>query len=1506
MKPQVAVDTHIQEVWLWQWSLGSHAHIEQRTCDIVANFSDMKEKEIWLLNDVINLLKDWTKKIQKEDLYKFPNNILKSKEVRDAGIDRIIHELRKKTYIDEIWTIKNAILDDVTRFSLFENESSELFSLLKWHLSKMLKQDWRIYETFLPVFLQYKQKIINDTDMIKAAQIWINMNLIQPNLISQHNISQVLWIQEKFLLSGNYQSSFQHCLTNKKYESALIIQKKWLDTVEDKSFIEKSLQSTLLSLFCGSSSLYHESIKLISNNFFDENDRERIVSESAKDAILQLAQNKEYCFIERIDNIVQHYIKWTDKYVAFLQNTSLHQEILANELDRFHLDNSCTFLENLNMIKSWWIKPSKQWEQDFIKKCKDQLNNCSYSQYSWDSVNILEFLWQLYQIIANKKVQYELAIVVLNHLIENNSTHFKMFSECITIIKDILNSYIQHNKKVSWLLKHIHKVFGQEWYKDILWDALPFYISLETNLWWVKTLMQFSESTQNSVHPLLQSVIEQIDLYDFPEFYDELNTFLQSCTEEKLLFCVQQWVTRWESLQQIWEQFDEQRRKVELLSTRPQRIKTVAGELFPLRTDHQRALAIENRARLHVRKGKSVDDAQQRSEQEIMPQQKFQQYWEIVTYIAQLMGIEQMTKKDIVFSTNRKGQHSRYIYLNTDWVKRAVKISDHFSSRINTMEDGTPIVYSLVIDENKQQFTWFSPQSVNKDDWSRHREHYLRNVLQNQTENTFDWLLQRLTPDLFILHETEQKDWTQDEWVERIEDKNILLLIDSLLQRSTNPFTTFHPEPVFDESGKVRYVNIVNDRQRIIYAVWVHWMHEEEPLEGVITVQDDSVWVTTQRVQWSWTCEQFLSESIVDNRDRIFFSETKPDTSKQYQEISSHYFSPWVTCTAKHHFSDKNWKKITIMTNEMDYTKVFMEEWCLINYNDNLWDEVVILHDDETIQHVFQWWDERNWTYKAFIDDYRYWWDEKALVYSTDSSGQMTNIFWERVPREKWNVIITPDDLDQDQQRVLTHLALWKNVFVSWRAWTGKSAIINFLQTVFNNKNIEKTASTWFSAKNINWFTTSSALKLRIFENNDLEIIEANKWSGLKDVDIFVVDEALMFNTEQLRQINLALQAMHGNKELFGWKQVIFLWDIAQLEPFTWQNWIGTHYFNDFVTIDLQTIHRQESNTFKSILEHFRSDVLKSLLSTSKNELLPYTSLEWKNWLIITWNKERANEINEHVLKSFWNTVREFEPTIEWVYTKELPYETLKIAPWMQVMCTRNCTMWGRYGTKLVNWDIGIVTKIHDDEVVVCFQGKWVVRITLMKDEQYRSKEVEWSVSYFPLIPAYAVTVWKAQWLTLQEWVIDSSVFASENQRVRYTAVSRFKTLDGIHITDVIAALKRNKWLNMLRMDHQLFEDMITSDQIPIEIIKNYLPSCSVDEQKSILKILMQWRYGYKIIDLQKSLLATTYLTDIQRKEIIIAKNQYMSWSLDEQQFRKMVEKFGWIIDEVEYDYEEE
>ncbi len=125
----------------------------------------------------------------------------------------------------------------------------------------------------------------------------------------------------------------------------------------------------------------------------------------------------------------------------------------------------------------------------------------------------------------------------------------------------------------------------------------------------------------------------------------------------------------------------------------------------------------EDRERTRRRIQKYVDNrwydswlsAARRVLTERMPREKFEAYARIVKVLTNIYATE-LTKNSIQFSTNRNGEHSWYVRVNTDADNignqrgddgALVKITDHLTNRLQTeSRDGTPILETYVVNDD--------------------------------------------------------------------------------------------------------------------------------------------------------------------------------------------------------------------------------------------------------------------------------------------------------------------------------------------------------------------------------------------------------------------------------------------------------------------------------------------------------------------------------------------------------------------------------------------------------------------------------------------------------------------------------------------------------------------------------------------------------------------------------------------------------------------------------------
>ena len=308
-------------------------------------------------------------------------------------------------------------------------------------------------------------------------------------------------------------------------------------------------------------------------------------------------------------------------------------------------------------------------------------------------------------------------------------------------------------------------------------------------------------------------------------------------------------------------------------------------------------------------------------------------------------------------------------------------------------------------------------------------------------------------------------------------------------------------------------------------------------------------------------------------------------------------------------------------------------------------------------------------------------------------------------------------------------------------------------------------------------------------------------------MDILIIDEVSMVRADLLDAIDESLRTNTGKTGVpFGGKTVLLIGDMHQLPPVISggeearlfeEVYESPYFFSAYclqglplVTRTLTQSFRQADEEFVAILNDLR--VGANLESTVKelNNCVNETLDEDESMLILTAVNARARRFNEQQLDSLsgdaWSYAGEIDG--EWRDTAgQLPSPSdLRLKRNAQVMFTKNGFDW-------VNGTIGRIVDLDDTTIEVELlsepQRGSIVVVERESWERYRynwdadklrvKAEVIGTYTQFPFILAWAVTVHKAQGLTLDRIRIDlgRGMFAPGQA---YVALSRCRTLDGI------------------------------------------------------------------------------------------------------------------------------
>jgi len=341
-------------------------------------------------------------------------------------------------------------------------------------------------------------------------------------------------------------------------------------------------------------------------------------------------------------------------------------------------------------------------------------------------------------------------------------------------------------------------------------------------------------------------------------------------------------------------------------------------------------------------------------------------------------------------------------------------------------------------------------------------------------------------------------------------------------------------------------------------------------------------------------------------------------------------------------------------------------------------------------------------------------------------------------------------------------------------------------------------------------------------------------WRGL---EILIIDEVSMMSLKILLLLDLIARKFYKKNVPFGGLQVIFTGDFYQLSPvfsncsekeqekeesmYCFQHELWDQLFTKENQIVLKTIFRQNDEALLKVLKYVRkgqiSPSTKAILQSrifndkdldliKKEKVLTILSpikrdvefINAKEYLkldsseteiaynlfyvdLSAKNNDCEKEKNgvymfELLLKSNEHLKREYD----FLAANVIAEKCLKLKVGTHVMCVVNINVCGEL--HIANGSQGIITGFNEDNLpYVKFNNSKdpiLIDYYIWKSEVHKMV----GVSQIPLIYSWAITIHKAQGLTLENAIIDigSNIFAYGQT---YVALSRLKSLTGLYLT---------------------------------------------------------------------------------------------------------------------------
>ncbi len=378
------------------------------------------------------------------------------------------------------------------------------------------------------------------------------------------------------------------------------------------------------------------------------------------------------------------------------------------------------------------------------------------------------------------------------------------------------------------------------------------------------------------------------------------------------------------------------------------------------------------------------------------------------------------------------------------------------------------------------------------------------------------------------------------------------------------------------------------------------------------------------------------------------------------------------------------------------------------------------------------------------------------------------------------------------------------NLFLTGRAGTGKTTLLRrFLEDAGEEAVV--LAPTGVAAMNVGGQTIHSFFKLppRLMEPSDVKRLRNGR--VFRAMKTMIIDEVSMVRADMLDAIDKSLKLNRGSKRPFGGVRMILSGDLHQLPPVVGndeapileERYGGSYFFNapafqdaEFALLALKHVFRQADPKFLALLGAMRQgritepdlDLLGSLVSERSAKDASETHI------VLTPNNANAFRINQARLAELTSRATTFAAAVEGQF-EERAYPTeadLELKVGARVMLIKNDPE-GRW----VNGTLATVEGFGEESVIVDVDGRayeiepasWEkYRYTVDAETKKVSREVIGTFKQMPLRLAYAVTIHKAQGLTLDKVYIDfdHGMFAHGQA---YVAFSRARSLEGLEIS---------------------------------------------------------------------------------------------------------------------------
>ena len=428
-------------------------------------------------------------------------------------------------------------------------------------------------------------------------------------------------------------------------------------------------------------------------------------------------------------------------------------------------------------------------------------------------------------------------------------------------------------------------------------------------------------------------------------------------------------------------------------------------------------------------------------------------------------------------------------------------------------------------------------------------------------------------------------------------------------------------------------------------------------------------------------------------------------------------------------------------------------------------------------------------------------------------------------------------NLNDQQKDIFNKYLNGENIFITGPGGTGKTYLIKEIvkHAKENNKAYKVCALTGCAAillecgaTTLHAFAGVGLARGSVNQVVDRVIKNKHRKQNWQKTDILIIDEVSMLSLKLFIILDLIAKRVKHKRDIpFGGMQIIYSGDFYQLPPvgdeddpdstkFCFESPLWNELFTLNNQIILQTIFRQTDDKYAKILNKLRvgkisktgiNELQKCVGKPFTDEINPTILLPKRKDVDIINNKEfnKLDNTNEKIFnmlpvdelelplsKEQLNNItlftdKEKSQEVEYLSDNIMAEKTLVLRKGTIVMCIANLNI----ESGIINGSQGIVIDFKNDNPIVKFNDGMVQIIT---PHIWQSEKIPGiAVKQLPLIYAWAITIHKAQGVTLDKAYIDigNQIFECGQS---YVALSRVKSLYGLYLKNFdFTKIKVNK-----------------------------------------------------------------------------------------------------------------